>query len=158
MGITSVTVTERTLDRLCKPARSPRFASHQGDHMGILTDFFNKPYGLRTVSTDTTNTQDESAPSTEKSSTAERPTVGSDRGSFDWRCRTERPCREQRERRCRDQRESGSANRRTAREASICPGRARCGEGQVSAQGCRTGELSPSDGTRNAPPLHQRPG
>ena len=39
--------------------------------MGILTDFFNKPYGLRTVSTDTTNTQDESAPSTEKSSTAE---------------------------------------------------------------------------------------
>ncbi len=31
--------------------------------MGILTDFFNKPYGLRTVSTDTTNTQDESADS-----------------------------------------------------------------------------------------------
>lgn len=41
--------------------------------MGILTDFFNKPYGLRTVSTDTTDTQDESAESAPSAETPDSP-------------------------------------------------------------------------------------
>jgi molecular chaperone GrpE len=48
--------------------------------MGILTDFFNKPYGLRTVSTDTTDTQDESA---ESASPAEATDVSEEQAGAD---------------------------------------------------------------------------
>ncbi len=46
--------------------------------MGILTDLFNKPYGIRTVSTDTTDTRDESA---EFDSADEAPNAANEQGS-----------------------------------------------------------------------------